>query len=118
MAESVGKKQERFARALSELIRLLNQAGYEVRLREVWRTPQQAKWNAEQGLGIARSLHTIGLAADLYISRDGQMVPQTRDDYRIVGNVWKSLGADHAWGGDFQRLADIYHVSIMHEGVR
>ena len=114
--ETLGQKQERFSTALATLIRLLNEAGYGVRLKEVWRTPEQAALNAQTGKGIANSLHCVSLAADMYLSRFGAMVPETKTDYAPMGNIWKSLGPDHAWGGDFARLNDIYHISIRHEG--
>ena len=113
--ETLGAKQERFAVALARLILKLDDLKYGVRLHEVWRTPEQAKWNADHDLGIANSLHCDGLAADLYLTRLGQLIPENVAAYQVVGDLWKKLGADHRWGGDMARR-DVYHVSITHGG--
>jgi hypothetical protein len=120
MNESLRQKQERFTLQLAILVLALAGRGYRARLREVWRTPEQAKLNAAKGLGISNSLHLDALAADVYLSRDGQSLPETRQAYADMGELWKSMGSDHRWGGDFRKAnrpaPDIYHVSIMHDG--
>ena len=39
------------------------------------------------------------------------------EPYAKLGEFWKSLGDDHAWGGDFKSL-DANHFSITYQGRR
>ena len=120
MSESLREKQERFSLEVSRLVVRLAEMGVRARYREVLRTPEQAQRNAKKGLGISNSLHIDGLAADLYLSVRGQPLAETPAAYAVMGDTWKSMGADHCWGGDFRKAnrpaPDIYHVSIMHGG--
>ena len=121
MIEGLRQKQERFSLEVSRLVVALAERGIRARYREVLRTPEQAQRNAAKGLGISNSLHLDALAADVYLSRDGQSLPETREAYAVMGELWKSMGADHCWGGDFRdrqgrAKPDIYHVSIEHGG--
>lgn len=120
MTESLREKQERFSLEVSRLVVRLAEMGVRARYREVLRTPEQAQRNADKGLGISNSLHIDGLAADLYLSAGGKSLPETRAAYAVMGELWKSQGADHRWGGDFRKgnrpAPDIYHVSITHGG--
>ena len=115
MSETLRQKQERFTLDVSRLVVRLAEIGVRARYREVLRTPEQAARNAARGVGIARSLHIDGLAADIYLSSRDQMLPETREAYAVMGDVWKAMGPDHCWGGDWT-MADIYHVSIAHGG--
>lgn len=121
MTESLRQKQERFSLEVSRLVVRLHEMGVAARYREVLRTPQQANLNAAKGVGISNSLHLDGLAADLYLSAGGKSLPETREAYAVMGELWKSMGVDHRWGGDFRDRRgrpkpDIYHVSIEHGG--
>lgn len=51
----------------------------------------------------------------------GQPLAETPAAYAVMGELWKSMGPDHRWGGDFRdklgrAKPDIYHVSIEHGG--
>ena len=121
MSESLREKQERFSLEVSRLVVRLAEMGVRARYREVLRTPEQAQRNADKGLGISNSLHIDGLAADIYLSVRGQPLAETRAAYAVMGELWKSMGVDHRWGGDFRdrqgrAKPDIYHVSIEHGG--
>lgn len=115
------QKQSRFVRLVTRLIDFATAEGFELTFGETWRTPEQAQRNADKGLGISNSLHIDGLAADLYLSAGGKSLPETREAYAVMGELWKSMGVDHRWGGDFRDRRgrpkpDIYHVSIEHGG--
>ena len=139
--ESLREKQSRFARALPRLIDYAASLGYEVTLGEVYRSDEQAEIHAigasgrEQvaqlierqfpllarkirnntGNGIRNSLHTKRLAIDLQLfDQSGRWITEEYP-YRLVGEYWEALGADHRWGG---RFGDTPHYSIEHEGVK
>lgn len=109
------RKQMIFAENICHLILMLIDRGYGVTYSEVYRTPEQAALNASKGIGIANSLHTLRLAADLNLFIDG-MYQQESDKYREAGRIWKTLHSDNRWGGDFTK-ADGNHFSMMHDGV-
>lgn len=114
--ETLGQKQERFSTSLAIFILKLAEMGYKIRLKEVFRTPEQAAIYAAQKKGIANSLHTKGLAADLALFKGGKYLTDSLQ-YAEAGTLWKSLGTDHRWGGDFSK-PDGNHFSIEHEGVK
>ena len=107
--------QEEFARALPKLIEKALELGYTVTLGEAWRTPQQAQWNADHGLGIAHSLHIERLAIDLNFFKDGAYI---KDGSKLadIGAWWKTLGPNYKWGGDFIHLPDANHFSLSPDG--
>lgn len=114
MTETLSQKRFRFSFAISRLIDWANGEGIDVAIDQVKRTQAEANANAASGAGISNSLHLIGLAADLLIYIDGQY--QTDGPrYERLGRYWKTLGVDHAWGGDFTKR-DPGHYSISHEG--
>ena len=139
MAETLREKQSRFARQLPRLLDYAHSLGYAVTLGETFRTDEQAEIHAlgfdgrEQvaqliehqfpllakkirnntGNGIRNSLHTIRLAIDLQLFDDKGRWVTEEYAYRVLGEFWESIAADHCWGGHF---SDTPHYSISHEG--
>ena len=113
---TLGEKQREFPLAVAALITWAYQEGYEITFGEAYRTPEQAEWNAQQGKGIANSLHTKRLAVDLNLFKDGEYLTRS-EDYAPLGQKWKTLHPLACWGGDFSR-PDGNHFSFEHEGVR
>jgi len=113
---TLGEKQEKFTVMLTQLLVWCEYHGYKIRLGEVWRTSEQAAWNAAHGLGIKGSLHTLKLAVDFAYVRDAAGKPLlTKANWQPLGDEWKLLGG--SWGGDFKNR-DVYHFSLSHNGVR
>jgi len=112
MAETLREKQSRFVLAVAKLIEYAYSQGYELTFGEAWRTPEQAKWNAENGKGISNSLHIDRLAIDFNLFKDGKYLSKSLD-HKPLGLYWESLGPDHRWGG---RFGDGNHYSLSHEG--
>lgn len=108
------QKQSLFAITLATFIARLYEAGYEVTFGETYRTPEQAALNAQKGTGIAKSLHTERLAADLMLFQDGRYLTAT-DDYAEAGSIWTSLHPLARWGGTFSK-PDGNHFSFAHDG--
>lgn len=90
--------------------------GYEITDGESYRTPQQAQWDADHGTGIARSEHTLRLAQDFNVFKDGVYLTRS-EDLSPLGVYWKSLDPLCRWGGDFTTRPDGNHFSLYHEGV-
>ena len=111
---SLSEKQQKFVLLICSLIEWADKVGYKVTFGEAYRTPEQAALNAEKGTGISNSLHTIRLAIDLNLFKNGVYLTAT-EDYQLAGEYWEGLDPECAWGGRFN---DGNHFSLMHEGVR
>jgi len=112
---SLNKKQVEFTKCVGRLLHAAHQQGIDVILAEAYRTPEQARWYAEQGKGIVNSVHTKKLAVDLFVYKDGT-VSWDKADYSRLGGIWKALHPLARWGGDFKRR-DAVHFSFFHNGV-
>jgi hypothetical protein len=99
--------QHQFALMLAQLIQKAAEMGYFVIVGEVQRSKAQAKANAAAGVGIAKSLHTVCMAADISIRSSDGVYLEENDDYEALGEYWESLGGN--WGG---RFGDGNHFSI------
>jgi uncharacterized protein YcbK (DUF882 family) len=97
---TLGEKQRKFSKMLAQLILWAYDSGYEITFGEVYRTPEQAALNAKKGTGIANSLHTKCLAADLNLFKDGMYLTKT-EDHAALGAQWESMGG--TWGGRFPK---------------
>jgi hypothetical protein len=120
MSETLRQKQSRFARSVPLLLQYMTLRGYEYTYGETKRTQAQAAANAASGAGISNSLHIDGLAIDINLFKDGIYL-SSGEEHKPFGEFWKSLGEDHAWGGDFKDARgnpkpDSNHYSIAHDG--
>lgn len=113
---TLGQKQELFARLYGQLLCWIDEQGWAARLGEVLRTKEQAEIYAAQGKGIKNSVHRLKLAGDLFLSVDGKVV-WDGPEYKACGEYWKSLHESCRWGGDFRPRRDVYHFSLIHNGV-
>lgn len=118
MNESIGQRQRRFLPLVAKLIEYAYSQGYELSAGECYRTPEQAALNAQHNSGIANSLHTLRLAIDLQLFKDGVYLTDSAA-YAALGAFWKGLDPDCAWGGDFKsRPTDGNHFSLSWGGIR
>lgn len=108
------EKQSKFARMVAELIQHATSLGYDITFGEAYRTPEQADLNAKKGTGIRNSLHTMRLAIDLNLYKNGVWLTKS-EDHKPLGLFWEGLGG--SWGGRFKRV-DGNHYSLEHEGVK
>lgn len=129
-----------FTRCLGDLLDFGKTRGYDLMIDETKRHPMVAQWNAThcrvrigdkrcertpdehpptghafKPIGIAKSVHIQGLAADLYIIKDGK-IAEDPSGYSVLGHYWKSLHELGRWGGDFEGFADLGHFSFTWEG--
>ncbi len=106
------EKQSLFVRLVGLLIAEAYERGYELTFGETWRTPEQAKANADAGKGISNSLHKDRLAIDLNLFKEGQWL-STTEAHQPLGEWWEKLHPLCRWGG---RFGDGNHYSVTHEG--
>jgi hypothetical protein len=130
---TLGQKQELFSTLVPKLIAKAHDLGYPVRLRTLWREPEQCTFNATHcgtcrrdqdhhdspthkfhPIGTANSLHADGLALDLVLMANGAPLTLT-ESYRVLGQYWEAQHALCRWGGSF---GDGGHFSITHGGRR
>jgi hypothetical protein len=106
------QKQSLFARLVASLIFRAYELGYEVTLGETYRSPEEAARLAKLGKGIKDSLHTLKLAIDLNLFKDGHYLSST-ESHRQLGEWWESQHELCTWGG---RFGDGNHYSLTHGG--
>ena len=116
MLMTLGEKQQQFVVMIAQLILWCDREGYKLTFGEAYRTPEQAQWNAERGIGITNSLHARRLAIDLNLFIEG-VYQTTTESHRPLGEKWKSMHELCRWGGDFAK-PDGNHYSMEHEGVK
>lgn len=110
----LGEAQEEFTRLLGKLINEAYSRGYALRIGEGLRTPQQAALYAASGKGIANSLHTVKLAMDLNVFKNGQWLTDG-EQFKDLGEYWESLSPNCNWGGRFK---DGNHFSFSWAGMK
>lgn len=113
---SRGDAQLVFPRLLGKLLVYADESGTAVKMGECQRTPEQAQINARKGTGIADSLHLDRLAVDLLCFRQVRGIwtwlrAGTEPEYRMLGDAWKKLHPNCAWGGDWTH-PDPGHFSL------
>ena len=110
------EKQFAFASLVPLLINKAIELDYTVTLGECYRSPEEAARLAKLGKGIIGSLHTLKLAIDVNLFRDGIYLT-TSEAHRPLGTYWETLSAGKdfvtAWGGHW---GDGNHYSISHGG--
>jgi hypothetical protein len=107
------RNQMAFAFNVSKLIAFMYEKGFSVTLGEAERTPEQARLNAQRGIGIAKSLHCDRLAIDLNLFDSSAAYCMDKESYQQFGDYWKSLDPANRWGGDFKRLVDSNHFEMQ-----
>jgi hypothetical protein len=112
----LSEKQMVFSQLVGMLLDWIYEQGYGVTFGEAYRTPEQAAFNARAGSGIVNSQHTLRMAVDLNLYINGVYQTETAA-YKPLGDYWKSLHPNAAWGGDFSK-PDGNHFSLAHNGVR
>lgn len=117
---NLSEKQRLFTRLLGTLIKAIYDDGHEATLGDAYRSPEMAAIYAKQGKGIKNSLHTLRLAMDLNLFKDGKYLSDSKS-YTVFGEYWESLGKTYGvnttWGGRFSK-PDGNHFSIEHEGIK
>ena len=99
---TLNERQFRFTQMVADLIRWSYIHGFDLTFGEAYRTPEQAKLNAQKSIGIVNSLHCKRLAIDFNLFKDG--IYQTDSEaYQPLGEYWKTLDSDCEWGGDWQK---------------
>jgi hypothetical protein len=113
---SLNRKQADFTACIGKFIVWAFDHGYQLIGAEWFRTPEQAELYAKQGKGIKNSVHRKKLAVDFFLYKDGN-ISWNKEDYRPLGDKWKSMDSRARWGGDFKNR-DAVHFSFEHNGVK
>lgn len=117
MALTLRQKQSIFVGIVAELIVFARSHGYELTFGETYRSPEEADRLAKLGKGVKKSLHTIRLAIDLNLFKNGIYLSST-ESHRILGEWWEDQSDVEytcTWGG---RFGDGNHYSITHNGIK
>jgi len=114
--KSLTDKQVEFTRTMAYFQVWCVEQDFKIIEAESFRTPEQAALYAKQGKGIINSTHRHKLARDLFRKKGGT-ITWDKEDYREMGEKWKSMHPLARWGGDFKRR-DAVHFSFEHRGVK
>ncbi len=95
------QQQALFAQHVARLLDHIYANNYTCSLGEAYRTPEQARLNAQKGIGIARSLHTDRLAIDINLFDARGRFLTNSSAYEWLGIYWESLDPLNRWGGYF-----------------
>jgi hypothetical protein len=109
------EKQSIFVFLISKLITFAYESGYELTFGECWRSPEEALRLSNADKGIKNSLHTVRLAIDLLLFKNGKYLTKSTD-YQVLGEWWERQSTTDytcTWGG---RFGDGNHFSISHQG--
>jgi hypothetical protein len=109
------EQQSLFVTLIAQFVDWVYEQGYELTFSEAWRSPQEAAVQAAAGAGVVNSLHTMRLAIDLNLFKDGVLLTQV-SDYEPLGVQWESMNPLARWGGRFTR-PDADHFSLTYGGV-
>lgn len=112
---TLGQKQRVYSFLIAKLIMHIYESGYEVTLGEFWRSPEEAERLANADKGIKNSLHTVKLAGDINLFKNGKYLTKTVD-HQPFGEWWERQSTSEytcTWGG---RFGDGNHYSISHQG--
>lgn len=105
----LGDKQRLFVRLVSKLLEYGHAHGYEFTFGEAFRPAVTAAIYQQKGTGIKNSLHTVRLAIDLNVFKNGTYLVRG-EDFKELGEFWESIGG--TWGGRFK---DGNHFSLSHD---
>lgn len=111
---TLGEQQRKFAYFVGQLLNHIYTNGYEVTFDWAYRPPDVAAYYASIGVGIRSSLHSLKLAVDLNLFRDGVWLRST-EDWRRFGEWWELQHPLCCWGGKF---GDGNHFSMTFGGVK
>lgn len=120
---TLGQLQRIFAKKVAKLISWAFENGFEVSLDWAYRPLEVARMYAGRGIGSMKSLHTVRLAIDLNLFKDGTYL-RNSEDHLPLGKFWESLaepGVKTRWGGRFKKSStsrgpDGNHYSVEFEG--
>lgn len=115
----LSQKRALFSKLFAELIIWAHENGMYVAIDQVKRTQAEANANAKSGAGIANSNHLVGLAGDLILYEgENYEYKDKSEDYKRLGDKWKTMHPLCRWGGDFKTRVDGNHFSLEHNGVK
>ncbi len=109
-------KQVEFTRTMAYFQVWCVENGFQIIEAESFRPRWVAEEYARQGKGIVNSTHTKKLARDIFLYQNNT-ITWNPEDYRDMGEKWKSMHPQARWGGDFKNR-DAVHFSFEHNGVK
>lgn len=102
---TLGKHQEAFSRDLAKLLAKAFELGYEARLGELQRTPEQQQiYIKTERSKTMNSMHLKKCAIDIYFTKNGSIVYPAE-----LGKYWESLSPENQAGMFWNKFKDAPH---------
>lgn len=108
------QRQVRHVVLVGKLIEYAEDNGLEFSWGETFRTAAQAALNAANGSGIRNSLHSLRLAVDFQLFKNGAYITDAAA-YKPVADYWLTLDP-LACAGYYFASVDADHFSISYQG--
>lgn len=105
-------RQVMFAKCLAKLILFADSKGWEVTLAEGYIGDSINK-PSEDTPHLRSGTHFLRLGQDINLFINGKWITTMCEEYRILGEFWKSLSPLCFWGGDLKKL-DLNHFSVRY----
>jgi hypothetical protein len=107
----LSERQRLFSKCFQKLLRFIHDSDWECTIGEVQRTRYQQQRYVDEGKSwTMSSKHLDKCAVDLFLWVEGR-ITWDHDDYKVLGNYWKTLDPLCVWGGDW-RHRDSAHFEI------
>lgn len=102
-------KYSEFTEDIGKLIDRAACLGIGLRFGHAWRSPEEQMRLVRAGRSkTSNSRHLVRLAVDFIVEK-GEGVSWEFEDYKELGEYWKSLNPQNVWGGDWPSLRDAGH---------
>ena len=112
---SLSDLQKEFTLCVSKLVQFAYENGYALTYGDAYRDPRvHGAYGEKDSYSEAFSMHKQRLAVDFNLFK-GTSYLQRSEDYKLLGEYWKSLHPLARWGGDFSN-ADGNHFSFTYQG--
>lgn len=114
---TMAERRAMFTSELAAFLQWIELMDMNIVVDQVRRTREEAIANAQADVGIANSLHVVGLAADLILYDAEWNWLKDSEDYEVLGDYWKLSHPLARWGGDFPKK-DGGHFSHTWQGIK
>ena len=107
---SQSDEQWQFLKDVAKLIIYADDIGVKLTAGEMWRPDEMQELYLISGKSqVYESQHQKRLAVDFNLFVGGKIQWVMGEEFKLLGEFWKSLSPKNKWGGDYKTFFDGYH---------